>query len=47
MQIRGDTGGVWGCYFSFKGVRMERGVVMGVMVDLLLYSCGKILLMMV
>jgi hypothetical protein len=26
MQIRGDTGGVWGCYFSFEGVRTERGV---------------------
>jgi hypothetical protein len=29
MQIRGDTGGVWGCYFSFKGVRTERGVSCG------------------
>jgi hypothetical protein len=47
MQIRGDTGGVWGCYFSFEGVRTERGVFVGVTVDLLSYSRGKILLTMV
>jgi hypothetical protein len=35
MRIRGDTGGVWGCSFSFKGVRKERGVFVGVTVDLL------------
>ena len=30
MQIRGNTGGVWGCCFCFKGVRTERGVSLGV-----------------
>jgi hypothetical protein len=35
MELRGDTGGVRGCSFSFEGVIMERGVSVGVTVDLL------------